>query len=1092
MKKKKPKKPNTHLRSNKLRIVLLCVLAPLLALVLYLAFLYYQVSQDAAGRIERGAIEKVIFSESPVYYDDGKSILGVFFEKTHRKYIQFEDIPPIFIKALIAAEDRNYYQHPGFDIKAILRAFIANIKAGRVIQGGSTITQQTAKNIFKREKRSYRAKLKELMQSLLLERRYSKQEILEMYVNQFFVTGFGRGLEIAAQYFFDKSADDLDLVESAFIAGSVKGPYLYNPFTKKNNAERTRARRLAKERKDYVLGSMYQLQYITRAQYLEARAEEVPFREGRVTYRLNVILSYIREQLESPYFRKILEDQGVDNVATSGIEIYTSINQDIQEGALKSLRRHLPVMDIKLSGYDRGILQQRYKDMAGNILKKTKDALPFLCRITYIHPDPQNPYLMVAWDTGGGIIDFDGFKTMGEAWLKGETGNWAVFDRRHALPFLKNFHVADLVPVQMVAEEEDSGKKKLMLSRLPELEGGVIVLKEGMVRAMAGGFFNRFFNRAVDAKRQLGSIFKTIVYTAALQLKWNNLDELLNKRELFRFENTIYLPKPDHPPQSEIVSMAWAGVKSENLATVWLLYHLMDRLNLGEFRKVVELLGLNRGEEESYRDYASRIRDRYGVLVNHDALMAAAFEESKGESEADLIFSGHEEALGYLRRLHFSVDPTRLDPGTPEERRLIQRSFQRLQFLNFEMKKTLQQIRERISAADSLVDVDISRFHRSPGENGKTKIIYADPESLPQTSPALPLTMEWLDANPLALESGEVWIDGRLPSKVIDSIQMQMKKIYERLVRFKKYDPEVLFRIRDFRTLASLHYVTRLAHELGIDTELEPVLSFPLGANAVSILEASQAYETMVTGSVFPFMDGKSPGMAPVITKIVDREGALIWEYRPRGERMLSPGVSGQISEILRLVMTEGTGRRARGRVRLTLDVDQEKVTIPIPSFGKTGTANRFTNSSFVGLIPGEVKGKGLEVQQGYVIGAYVGYDDNRPMKGKKVAIYGASGALPLWIDTANAIANSAPYKGNLEPADLAFDTDWVGLGQKEGFQLELVSGVTGLPMGPPEPGSGGKGVEFYSFANRTENQLQLKRLFEPIQGVKHGESFSN
>ena len=1092
MKKKKIKKPNKPVRLNKLRIALFCFLAPLLALALYLSFLYYQVSQDAAIRIDRGAIENIIFSESPVYYDDGKNILGVFFEKTHRKYIQFKDIPPSFIKALIAAEDRNYYQHPGFDVKAVIRAFIANIRARRVIQGGSTLTQQTAKNIFKRERRSYQAKLKELMQSLLLERRYSKQEILEMYVNQFFVTGFGRGLEIAAQYFFDKGAEDLDLVESAFIAGSVKGPYLYNPFTKKSNAERIRALQLAKERKDYVLGNMVKLQFITKAQYLEGKAQEVPFKEGRVTYRLNVIMNYIREQLESPYFRKILEDQGVDNVATSGIKIYTSINQDIQEGALGSIRRHLPVMDVKLSGYDRARLQLRYQHMAGNILKKAKNELPFLSRITYIDRDPQNPHIMVAWDTGGGIINFDGFKTMGEAWLKGETGNWAVFDSRHILSFLKNFQVGDLVPVQMTEEEDTEGKKKLMLSRLPELEGAIIVLKEGMVRAMVGGFFNRFFNRAVDAKRQLGSIFKTIVYTAALQLKWNNLDELVNKRDLFQFENTTYLPKPDHLPQSETVSMAWAGVKSENLATVWLLYHLMDRLNMGEFRKVVELLGLHRGEEESYQDYVTRIRDQYGVLVNRDALMEAAFEESKGESEADLIFSGYEEALGYLRRLHFSIDPSRLNEESQDERKLYQLSFQRLQFLNFEMKKTLQQARERIAAKEPLFGVDLSRFHRSSGEDGKAKIIYADPEYLSEKFPSLPLTPEWFKENHLGLKAEETWIDGLLPARVIDTIQMHMKKTYERLVRLKKYDPDVLFRIRDFRTLVSLHYVTRLAKILGVTTELDPVLSFPLGANAVSIMEASQAYQTMMTGNLSPLINGKSAGTVPIITKIVDREGLDIWEYRPQRERVLTTGLSGQISEILRMVMTEGTGRRARGAVRLSLDVEQEKLIIPIPSFGKTGTSNRFTNSSFVGLIPGEVKGKGLEVQKGYVIGAYVGYDNNRPMKGKQVVIYGSSGALPLWIDTANAIVNSTAYKGNLDIAKLAFDTDWIGLSEKEGFQQVLVSSTTGLPVGSPETVAGGEGLEFYSFANWERNQLQLKRLFEPIPGVKHGESFSN
>ena len=99
-----------------------------------------------------------------------ESIVGVFFERIHRKYIHYAEIPPAFIKALVATEDKNFFSHPGFDIKAIIRAMTANIRKGKVIQGGSTITQQTAKNVFKRERRSLKAKIKELMQAILLEK----------------------------------------------------------------------------------------------------------------------------------------------------------------------------------------------------------------------------------------------------------------------------------------------------------------------------------------------------------------------------------------------------------------------------------------------------------------------------------------------------------------------------------------------------------------------------------------------------------------------------------------------------------------------------------------------------------------------------------------------------------------------------------------------------------------------------------------------------------------------------------------------------------------------------------------------------------
>ena len=510
---------------------------------------------------------------------------------------------------------------------------------------------------------------------------------------------------------------------------------------------------------------------------------------------------------------------------------------------MQSIRAHLPLMDVTLSGYDREALQERYRALAGGTLKRAETDMPFLCRITHIQSDSEDPYIMVAWDTGGGIIDFDGFKAVGGAWLRGESGPWAVFDRRHVLPFLKNFHVGDLIAVQATGKGDPEGETGLMLSRLPELEGGIIVLKEGMVRAMVGGFFDRFFNRAVDAKRQLGSIFKPIVYTAALQLKWNDLDELINKRDLFRFESTTYVPKPDHEPKAEKVSMAWAGIKSENLATVWLLYHLMDRLNMGEFRRVVELLGLQRGENETYLDYVARIRDHDGVLVDRDALMEAAFEEAKGESEADLIFSGYEKALDYFRRLHFSIDPTALDTDDPEERQLYHLNFQRLQFLNFEMKRALEQIRDAAALAAEGGDMepgftigpDLTRFHLSIEGGAGPRIIYADPQDLSPESSLVPMTLEWLKENPGRLVPEEIWIDGLLPSKVIDILQARMKNTYERLVRYKKYDPEVLYHIRDFRTLVSLHYVTRLARIMGVATELDPVLSFPLGAAPASI-----------------------------------------------------------------------------------------------------------------------------------------------------------------------------------------------------------------------------------------------------------------
>jgi penicillin-binding protein 1A len=1068
---------------GKVKIALLSLFALILIPSISLLYFYGQVAKSTANRIERGAINKIIFSESPVFYDDGSSILGVFFDKTHSQYIEYKDIPPIFVKAVIASEDRHFFDHPGFDVKAIIRAFMANIRYGKVIQGGSTLTQQTAKNIFKREKRSYKAKLKELVQALLLEQKYTKEEILEMYINQFFVTGFGRGVQIASQYFFDKEAEDLDLVEAAFIAGSVKGPYKYNPFIKRTEAAKLEARREAKLRKDYVLKNMLEMRFITNEEYNEAKEKPVPFKEGKVTFGLNVVLDYVRDQLESDYFRTILNEQGVDNIATSGIKIYTSINKEMQEGALKSIRKHLPFMDIKLSGYESPVYENEYFVSLEPSLKKPKEDLPFLSRITQVNRDQQDPYIKVAWDDGEGVIDYNGMKEAGEAWLKGQIGNWAEFGKNHVPDFLKNFKAGDLVAVLSVDSGDASTPPKLFLSKIPELNGGIVVLQGGMIKAMVGGFYDRYFNRAVDAKRQLGSIFKPLVYTAALQLKWNSLDPLFNKRDLFRFETTNYVPRPDHEPKSDKISLAWAGAKSENLATVWLLYHLTDRLNMKEFREVVDLVGLGRRKTESYKDYVERIRDKHGVVVNEEAVMEAAFERSKKEIEPDLIFGGAEDALASLQQLHLRLPEHVFNLNSAEDMEIYRHSFERLKTLNFAMKREFEAL--NYLTGPNLSETLHFLYLKKMGD-GSNRIIYTDLGESMRGPELQPVTLEWLSERLDEIKGEDIWIDDLMPSKSLDLLQSRLKDNYQRMLAYSRYDPELLFQIRDFRTLVNLTYVVDLSKKMGVYSELAPVLSYPLGANAISIMEAALVYQTIMTGKVYPLTDGSIAGLTPVITRIEDRNGETIWEYQTHPHAVLSNRVSGQVTEILRMVMLNGTGYEARDAVRVSLDMDNEKIGIPIPSFGKTGTSNRFTNSSFVGFIPGPEKEMGLlGIEKGYVIASYVGYDDNRPMKGKRVSIYGASGALPLWIDTANAISNSLEYKKRLEVADLVFDIQSMSLNQDKNLHPVTISSSTGLPLQTMGQDGSGNHLQLLSYVEEEGDTVKLRRVFEPSSFLK-------
>jgi penicillin-binding protein 1A len=334
------------------------------------------------------------------------------------------------------------------------------------------------------------------------------------------------------------------------------------------------------------------------------------------------------------------------------------------------------------------------------------------------------------------------------------------------------------------------------------------------------------------------------------------------------------------------------------------------------------------------------------------------------------------------------------------------------------------------------------------------------------------------------LEPEDIRVDGMMPSGSMDLLQASMIRRFERLAALKRYDPEVLVKIGDFRRLVNTLYVVRLSEELGFSTRLDPVLSFPLGANAVSLLETALAYEAMMTGKAHPPAGGTAGPMVPIITKIADREGKIIWEYHPVPKRILSERVSSQVANILRLVMENGTGRSARDAVRMSLDVGEMAVDIPLPSFGKTGTANRFTNSSFVGFIPGPDHQSGrLDLDKGYVIASYVGFDDNRPMKSKQISIYGASGALPLWIDTANAVVNSPRFKVNLQIAELAFESQPLKEANIQGLLYVPVSPQSGLAF-PERAGLvPGDVPSVLSDADLQDHTVILKRMFEPIRG---------
>lgn len=1060
---------------------------------------YYFILLNPGPEISRENIQRIFALESPVYYDDGQSVLGVFFQEEHRTYVPYDRIPRFFVLALLAAEDKNFFSHRGVDPGGILRALALNIKAGRVVQGGSTITQQTAKNLFKRQRRSFYAKLVELVHALKLEAHYSKEQILEWYANQFFVTGNGVGLGIASQYFFNKPPEKLTLVESAFLAGCVKAPNRYNPFIQKGEQARRQALHRAKERTHYVLKGMLELGFIDQKQFQEAIAQEIPFKQGKIRYGLNAILEVVRERLERPEIQEALAEAGVENIATSGIRIYTSIRKELQEETLRAVRQNLSMLETRLSGYKRENILEHYQRVLSS--EEEVDRKEFLFgKVKAVRG--QAPSVEIDVELPGGEVaklDREGLQPLLTALVQGMRGTWAAPRKGDEALLLKEIQIGDPIFVRVRGKDKD-GRTLLTMERYPELNAGVLVVQDGFIRAMVGGVDNVHFNRAIDARRQVGSVFKPLVYMAALQLGWNNLDPLKNRWQAFPYMGRIYIPRPDHPNVQDWVSMTWAGVKSENIATVWLLYHLCDRLNPSQLKELARILDMAPRSGESRGAYVSRIRDQMGILVTRESLLQAAFEETKEELRTDLIFGGRNEELRGLDDLHYGSGVERYlrerhgrpeSKATEEELRVLHHNFLRLRALQEDMRNDYESLRWAVTRADPGVRAGLpaggkGRFYFQHHPDGE-RIVYTQN---PGGRPLVALDLGWLASQvgmgtelERIIPLSRIWVDGVMPASLLDQLQEGIQKRLASLREKDPYDLEVLIRVPDFRVTMALRYVVHLAKRAGVESPLEPVLSLPLGANAVTMEDVSRLYYAIVSGGVFRGSEEEdSLGSSTfLIRRIEGPDGEVLYESEPRFQRIIPEELCVEMAEILRKVVSHGTGHQAEGALVLKGGRNERllvRANLKVPALGKTGTANEYQNSSFVGLIPGPVAGSlQLTHEKGVVIAVYVGYDDNRPMKNAHIRVYGAAGALPIWTWVAQSALQYLDYQEQLDLVELAFRPS-ASLGlqwSKDSVEIP-VDGNSGLPRR-----DGGEGPRIRTYGEIRGEKVELKRFFAPI-----------
>ncbi len=1073
--------------------------------------LYWFIVVQPGESIEPQNLQKVLAVESPVFYHDGKHKVGVFFQNDHRQYLTYSRIPANFVKAIVAAEDHNFFSHHGVDFIGISRAMIANVIAGHIVQGGSTLTQQAAKNLFKRHGRSIASKLKELLYAWRLEYHYSKEKILEFYANQFYVSGNGRGLGVAAKYYFDKEAENLSVLESAFIAGSVKRPNYYNPFIKRDEKSVLHARKMARIRVGYVLRQMYNMKMISRAQLQRNLGRDIPFKKGKMSYALNTVMDLVRDALGETEVEEAMVEHGIDNVSTSGVRIFTTIDKEFQDYSFSALRHELSRLSIRLTGYNFKEAGKTYPELAKKYRGKALLPGSFLFgHVTGV--DSKEMAIKVSFGKADqklshstGIINKQGLKWVVAAEVKYQGQRWSQAADLDYKKFLAKFKLGDLVYVR-VDKVEQANNSSLTLERYPAVQGGIISLKNGSINAMIGGRENRYFNRAIDAKRLMGSVAKPIVYTAAIQLGWNAADLLNNEREAFVYQKQVYIPKPDHTSPYNWVSMNWAGTKSENVASVWLLYHLCDRLSPRQFKEVLAKLGLDRGENESYQQYRARIRDKAGILMDNVSLKRQAFALAVSSLEPDLLFAGESSDYEIIQRLQYQLDAV-VPAGEKSNENEIRRNILKRTFVKQKnMFAKLQLLRRRIEMLTGDQKwLDPDQVAAIVGDDG----LYYDNDGHYDFTSKSPGANYWRLTNQQIVQNwqmardkeqfwGAIKLDGILTAATFQQLAEVLDKEYSRLKSLPAYGKDVLYNNRDFRVLVGLKYLIALCREMGIKSALQPVLSFPLGSNVISLLEAARAYETIVNGNSFRIGRLGSGEALQIIDRIESSDGEVIYRPGRQLKRVVDPKTSLQVSDILRHVVKFGTGRYAYNNVRLH-DLDParnrmfKELNLRIPLFGKTGTANKFRNSSFVGYIP-SLGGnhKEMQISGGDTLSVYIGYDNNSPMVHSSTHITGSQGALRLWAGLADSLMTTIAGKVDLGGLFFANATEiplkYPDLGQldisaKNGD--EVLRNVDDGPLTYGDDTNQSKiamGEDFLTFGTRVnKNKVHLARYFKPF-----------
>ena len=464
---------------------------------------YFYFSKDLPDLRDLTGYQPILVNE--FYSSDGELLAQQGLEK--RVIVDLEKIPPHVVNAFIAVEDRRFYQHGGVDAKSVIRAVMQNLVRGRIVSGGSTITQQITKNLILGPQRAYSRKIKEAILSYRIEKNLSKKEILYLYLNQIYLADGVYGVEMASRNYFGKSVSEINIAEACLLAGIPRRPELYSP---RANPETARGRQKT------VIKILREQGFITDGQRdaaLEYGMRVIPKRRPRGEYVAAHFIEYAREYLEKKVSRKAYEK--------GGYKIYTTLDADLSVAAYRALRRGVRNLERRQG-------RARFTLARLNTVEKIEEFKTQQKNLVFENGKTYRGVVTVVGESDA-ETSFATIEVGGEK----RTIRYIVDPDRYYPPprgrylLAEKLRVGDVLKVRISADEE--GVTDVVPLFHPRVQGALLSMDiNGNILSMVGGydFWQSKFNRSVQARRQPGSAFKPFLYSAAIDKGYTQTSKL--------------------------------------------------------------------------------------------------------------------------------------------------------------------------------------------------------------------------------------------------------------------------------------------------------------------------------------------------------------------------------------------------------------------------------------------------------------------------------------------------------------------------------------------------------------------------------------